>query len=111
LTEDDDDDAKVLGELIYVNESLDLICSPSVASLATIVVHDEPKSEVDAAAADAKALAFLERVRSPAVIVVPSSPKSEKYEPGASLTCDPPSPPKRRRRVWRRRPAAAQSRV
>jgi hypothetical protein len=93
----DDDDAKVLGELIYVNESLDLICSPSVASLSTIVVHDEPKSEADAAAADAKALAFLERVRSPPVVAVPVSPKSEKYEPGASLTCDPPSPPKRRR--------------
>lgn len=73
--EDEDEDAKVLRELVYVQPSLDLICSPSPASAAikTVVIQDEDE--------DAKVLAFFERVCN--------------YEPGASLTIEaPPAPTK-----------------
>ncbi len=81
LTDDDDDDAKVLSELVYVQPSLDLICSPSPASAAikTVVVQDDDVAE---AKQDAKMLAFFERVCN--------------YEPGASLTIEPPPAPSKK---------------
>jgi DNA cross-link repair 1B protein len=96
-----DEDAVLLSELIYVQPSLDLICSPSHASIKTVTVDDvdDECKDGDAKASpidDGKMLAFLQRVAES------RSPACGSYEPGASLAVDPPPVPleyKQKRRL------------